>query len=98
LRIFLRLRRPLSSTTMNVLGVTSALTKVSVRRLQEGGAHVLVGDPRRTDTCVKADVTPSTFIVVEDNGRRSLKKILKAVRDAGGTLVYVLGIGTADNS
>src|SRR5204863_425731 len=29
------------------------------------------------------------------NGRRSLKKILDAVRDAGGTLVYVLGIGTA---
>src|SRR5207244_8819282 len=27
--------------------------------------------------------------------RRSLKKQLQSVRDAGGTLVYVLGIGTA---
>jgi nanoRNase/pAp phosphatase (c-di-AMP/oligoRNAs hydrolase) len=35
--------------------------------------------------------------VVEDNGRRSLKKILEAIYDAGGTLVYVLGVGTADS-
>jgi nanoRNase/pAp phosphatase (c-di-AMP/oligoRNAs hydrolase) len=32
-------------------------------------------------------------VIVEDNGRRSPRKILEAVRDAGGTLVYVLGIG-----
>jgi nanoRNase/pAp phosphatase (c-di-AMP/oligoRNAs hydrolase) len=32
-------------------------------------------------------------VIIEDNGKRSLKKLLEAVRDAGGTLVYVLGIG-----
>jgi len=65
------------------------------RRLHEAGVHIAAGDPKRTDTYLKADLSPSTCIIIEDNGRRSLKKILEAVRDAGGTLVYVLGIGTA---
>jgi nanoRNase/pAp phosphatase (c-di-AMP/oligoRNAs hydrolase) len=63
------------------------------RRLQEAGVTVITGDPRRTDTWVKADLGPSTCVIIEDNGRRNPKKILEAVRDAGGTLVYVLGIG-----
>jgi len=65
------------------------------RRLHEAGVSVTAGDPRRTDTYLKADIGPSTCVIVEDNGRRSLKKILEAVRDAGGALIYVLGIGTA---
>src|SRR5207344_1091539 len=64
------------------------------RRLHEAGIHVIAGDPRRTDTFVKADLGPSTCVIIEDNGRRSPKKILEAVRDAGGTLAYVLGVGT----
>jgi nanoRNase/pAp phosphatase (c-di-AMP/oligoRNAs hydrolase) len=63
------------------------------RRLHEAGVTVTAGDPRRTDTYLKADIGPSTCVIIEDNGKRSLKKILDAVRDAGGTLVYVLGIG-----
>lgn len=63
------------------------------RRMHEAGVNIAFGDPRRTDTFVKADLGPSTCIIVEDNGRRSLKRILDAVRDAGGTLIYVLGIG-----
>src|SRR3989449_1691973 len=65
------------------------------RRLHDAGVHVTAGDPKRTDTYLKADLSPSTCIIIEDNGRRSLKKILAAVRDAGGTRVSVLGIGTA---
>ena len=65
------------------------------RRLHDAEINVVVGDPRRTDTYLKADVSPGTCLVVEDNGRRSLKRILSAIRDAGGTLVYVLGIGTS---
>ena len=68
-------------------------SKPACRRLHDAGVHVVSGDPRRTDTYLKADLTPGTCVIVEDNGRRSLKKILEAVRDAGGTLVYVLGIG-----
>src|SRR6059036_1416788 len=64
------------------------------KRLHEVGVNATSGDPRRADTFVKADLGPSTCVVIEDNGRRSLKKILEAVRDAGGTLVYVLGIGS----
>ena len=65
------------------------------RRLHDAHVTVIVGDPRRTETWLKADLSPSTCVVVEDNGRRSPRKILEAVRDAGGTLVYVLGIGAS---
>src|SRR5438128_1427394 len=71
-------------------------SKPLARRLHEGGVHVVAGDPRRTDTYLKADLSPGTCVIIEDNGRRSLKKILEAVRDAGGTLTYVLGIGVTD--
>src|SRR4051812_30193695 len=64
------------------------------RRLHEAGVTVTAGDPRRTDTYLKADIGPSTCVIIEDNGRRSPKKLLEAVRDAGGALVYVLGVGS----
>src|SRR5688500_13710947 len=70
--------------------------KPLARRLHDAGVNVIAADPRRTDTYIKADVTPGTCIIVEDNGRRSLKKVLEAIRDAGGTLVYVLAVGVAD--
>ncbi len=68
-------------------------TRPLARRLHEAGVTVVAGDPRRTETWLKADLGPSTCVIIEDNGRRSLKKILEAVRDAGGTLIYVLGVG-----
>src|SRR5437763_7102059 len=67
--------------------------RAAARRLHETGVTVVAGDPRRTETWVKADLAPSTCVIIEDNGRRNPKRILKAVRDAGGTLLYVLGIG-----
>src|SRR5437879_1543215 len=63
------------------------------RRLHDAGVAVTAGDPRRTDTYLKADISPGTCVIIEDNGTRSLRKILEAVRDAGGALVYVLGLG-----
>jgi len=71
-------------------------SKPLARRLHEAGMNVTAADPRRTDTYLKADITPGTCVIVEDNGRRSLKKVLESIRDAGGTLVYVLGVGIAD--
>src|SRR5687767_9817893 len=68
-------------------------SKPVARRLHESGLHVTAADLRRTDTYLKADITPGTCVVVEDNGKRSLKKVLEVIWDAGGTLVYVLGIG-----
>src|SRR5437773_7412812 len=70
-------------------------SRAVARRLHEAGVNVVAGDPRRTDTYLKADLSPGTCVIVEDNGRRSRKKILEAVRDAGGALVYVLGVGPA---
>jgi hypothetical protein len=60
------------------------------RRLHDAGVEASAGDPRRVDTYLKADISPSTCFIVEDNGRRSVKKVLSTIRDAGGTLIYVL--------
>src|SRR4029079_7736566 len=70
-------------------------SKPLARRLHDSGLNVIYGNLRRTDTYVKADLTPGTCVVVEDNGRKSLRKLLEAIWDAGGTLVYVLGVGTS---
>ena len=67
--------------------------KPLAKRLHDSGLNVSAGDPRRTDTYIKADLTPGTCVVVEDDGRHSLKRILEAIWDAGATLVYVLGVG-----
>ncbi len=71
-------------------------SKPLARRLHDAGVAVSTADPRRTDTYLKADITPATCVIVEDSGKRSLRKILEAIRDAGATLVYVLGIGAAE--
>jgi nanoRNase/pAp phosphatase (c-di-AMP/oligoRNAs hydrolase) len=63
------------------------------RRLHDAGIEASAGDPRRVDTYIKADISPTTCFILEDNGRRSLKKVLGAIRDAGGTLVYILHTG-----
>ena len=68
-------------------------SKALARRLHDGGANVTFGDAKRTDTFIKADLSPSTCVIIEDNGRRGLKKVLEAARDAGAALIYVLGVG-----
>jgi len=73
-------------------------SRALARRLHEAGVDVVAGDPRRTDTYLKAAVSPQTCVIVEDNGRSSLKRVLDAIRDAGGALVYVLGIGTGNTT
>jgi len=71
-------------------------SRVLARRLHDAGASVITADPKRVDTFVKADLLPTTSVIVEDAHQRNLRKVLDAVRDAGGALVYVLGIGGED--
>jgi nanoRNase/pAp phosphatase (c-di-AMP/oligoRNAs hydrolase) len=70
-------------------------SKPLARRLHDSGLNITCGDLKRTDTYLKADLSPGTCVVVEDNGRKSLRKVLQAIWDAGGTLVYALGVGTS---
>jgi len=49
-------------------------SRALARRLHDAGVTMTVGDPRRTDTYLKADLTPGTCIIIEDNARRSLRK------------------------
>ncbi len=60
------------------------------RRLVEDGVPVTVADPKRVDSYVRADLSPTTCVIVEDTGRRGLKRVVMAIRDAGGSLLYVL--------
>ncbi len=65
------------------------------RRLIDEGLRATVSDCTRCDSYVKVDLTPSTCVIVEDTGRRSLKRLIGAVRDAGGTLTYVVSTGAS---
>ncbi len=60
------------------------------RRLDDAGIAAHVGNPRRIDTWLKADIGPATCVIVEDPGRRSPGKMIEAIQDAGTTLVYLL--------
>src|ERR1051325_3964016 len=71
-------------------------SKPLARKLHDAGLNVFSGDPKRTDTYLKADVTPATCVIVEDTGKRGMRKTLEAIRDAGATLVYVIGVGCGD--
>jgi nanoRNase/pAp phosphatase (c-di-AMP/oligoRNAs hydrolase) len=64
-----------------------------VRRLVDDGIPVTAADPTRLDSYLRADLTPTTCVILEDNGRRGLKRIATAIRDAGGSLLYILHVG-----
>jgi nanoRNase/pAp phosphatase (c-di-AMP/oligoRNAs hydrolase) len=63
------------------------------RRLHDLGVTVATGDIHRTDTYIKADVSPNTCVIIEDTGRQSVKRAIQSTRDAGVTLVYLLSAG-----
>lgn len=72
--------------------------KELARRLHDAGANAVhAADPKRVDTYVKADLLPTTSVIIEDAGQRNLPKVLEAVRDAGGVLVYLLGTSFEDD-
>jgi nanoRNase/pAp phosphatase (c-di-AMP/oligoRNAs hydrolase) len=64
------------------------------RRLHEDGIPVSTADPRRCDSYLKCDLSPNTLLLIQDNGRRSLTRIIDAARDAGGSLIYIIGTTT----
>jgi nanoRNase/pAp phosphatase (c-di-AMP/oligoRNAs hydrolase) len=64
------------------------------RRLVDDHIAASVADPKRVDSYLRADLSPSTCVLVEDNGKRGLKRVVTAIRDAGGSLVYLLHAGT----
>ncbi len=80
------------SAELDVLVESPALA----RRFEDSELPVTVADAARVDSYVKAGLAPVTPVFVEDNGRRGLRKVLEALRGAGGTLIYVLGTSLAD--
>jgi nanoRNase/pAp phosphatase (c-di-AMP/oligoRNAs hydrolase) len=71
-------------------------SRALARRFEDASLTVKVADPTRVDSYVKIDLSPTNPVIVEDNGRRGLRKVLEALRGAGGTLIYVLGTSPAD--
>src|SRR5262245_37751234 len=62
------------------------------RRLDNDGISATVADRRRVDSYLRADINASTCVIVEDDGRRGLKRIVSSIRDAGGSLLYLLHV------
>ena len=62
------------------------------RRLVDDGIPATVADPKRVDSYLRADLTPNTCVIVENSGKRGLKRVVSAIRDAGGSLVYILHV------
>src|SRR3954464_9352088 len=73
-------------------------SRALARKLQDAKLPVTEGDIRRTDTYIKADISPQTIVIIEDTGKRNLPRVIESVRDAGGLLIYVLGVGSADRA
>src|SRR5688572_6897725 len=71
-------------------------SRALARKLQTAGLPVTQANIKRTATVIKADISPQTCIIIEDTGHRNLPKIIESIRDAGGSLIYVLGVGSAD--
>jgi len=67
------------------------------RRLVDDGVPATVADPKRVDSYLRADLTPNTCVIVEDTGKRGLKRVVTAIRDAGGSLLYVLHVNGMPN-
>ena len=67
--------------------------RLLARRLHDAAVTIHIGSPRTVESYLRADIDPSTCILVEDTGRRSPRRTVEAIRDAGGTLVYLLDVG-----
>jgi len=80
------------SAELDVLVESRALA----RKFESSELPVSVDETDRIDSYVKLGVSPVMPVFIEDNGRRGLRKVLEAVRGAGGTLVYVLGTSLND--
>jgi nanoRNase/pAp phosphatase (c-di-AMP/oligoRNAs hydrolase) len=80
------------SCELDVLVESPALA----RRFDDASFGVSHGDAKRVDTYLRADLSPGTCVIIEDNGRRSLRKVLQALRAAGATLIWVLGTSPED--
>ena len=80
------------SAELDVLVENRALA----RKVEDSTLAVSVDEAGRIDSYVKLGISPVTPVFIEDNGRRGLRKVLEAVRGAGGTLIYVLGTNLDD--
>ena len=67
--------------------------RLLARRLHDAEVTVHVGNPHTMESYLRADVDASTCVLVEDTGRRSPRRTVEAIRDAGGILVYLLDVG-----
>ena len=63
------------------------------RQLTALGISVRADDPSKAASYRRLDVDSDTCVIVEDDGRRSLRGTLRTIRDCGVTLVYVLSVG-----
>ena len=64
---------------------------------REDGVSATVADPVRVDAYVRADSHRPPSVIVEDTGKQQLKRVVTAIRDAGGSLLYILHVNGMPN-
>ena len=89
--LVIRLLASALRSTLNIEFVVE--DQLLARRLHDLEIAVHVGNPRKVDTYLRAGLDPITCVLVEDTVRRSPRRTVEAIRDAGGTLVYLLDVG-----
>ncbi len=67
--------------------------RLLARRLHDAEITVHVGNPCKVESYLRAEIDPSTCLLVEDSGRRSPRPTVETIRNAGGTLIYLLDVG-----
>src|SRR5262245_45390610 len=92
--LVIRMLDQILSPTLDIYFLVES--RALAKRLQAAKLQVVAGDIRRTDTYIKADISPMTIVIIEDTGRNNLPRVIDAIRDAGGALLYVLGVGASD--
>ena len=79
------------STTLDIGFIIE--DRALARRVHNLDVPIHVGDPRRVDTYLRAGLSPTTCVVVQEITRRSPGRTLEAIYNAGGNLVYLLDVG-----
>ena len=63
------------------------------RGLTALGISVRTDDPQKAASYRRFGIDTDACVIVEDDGRRTLRSTLRAICDAGATLIYVLSVG-----
>ncbi|MBM64269.1 MAG: hypothetical protein CL484_15075 [Acidobacteria bacterium] len=63
------------------------------KKLIAAGVLVHTGDTHKIGTYLNADLDPTTCVLIEDHPLVNTRRTINTIRDAGGSLIYLLDVG-----